>query len=184
MWLSDFAIDYAASWLRKERGIVWVEHRDFGERLAEKSGFPYYRAKGLNASGELIDDASGPVIASIKSNSTGRNLQFRHSKNLIMSPNQTGLEIEQLIGRTHRDGQEADEVSVTFFCAADVHFRAVNQCRADALYARDTTGQDQKILLADFESIKYPKGLASPRWNAKETHRDEFPNLPWRRSNE
>jgi hypothetical protein len=179
VWLSDFAIDYAAEWLHKERGIVWVEHREFGERLSKKSGVPYYRAKGLNAAGELIDHARGPSIASIKANCTGRNLQHGHSKNLIMSPSQTGLEIEQLIGRTHRDGQEADEVSVTFFCSADVHLRAVNQCRADAAYTRDTTGQEQKILIADFEPIKYPRGLVSLRWNAKQNSDETWPHLPW-----
>jgi len=57
--------------------------------------------------------------------------------------------IEQLIGRTHRDGQEADEVSVDVLLGCAEHYEAFSRALDGARAAADTLGHDQKLLLAD-----------------------------------
>jgi hypothetical protein len=67
-----------------------------------------------------------------------------------MSPPASGKTWEQLLGRTHRPGQMADEVEVTVRLG---HYTARDQLRqatADAKFITATTGQFQRLLAADF----------------------------------
>ena len=164
VWLDDFVLDACASWARGGSGIIWCEHRAFAEELARRTGLPYYGAEGKDARGRPIPEqgmdgtGDGVVIASIASNRDGRNLQA-WSRNLVVSPPANGEAWEQLLGRTHRDGTEADEVTadVLVTCAehADGWRRAVGQ----ATYTQDTLGQPQKILYADVDMPAGPEGL-------------------------
>lgn len=163
VWHSSEAIDAVAAW--GQVGIVWVSHRAFGQRLSEVTGWPYYGRGGETPTGERIEDHKrGPLIASIKSNGTGRNLQ-KWSKNLIVTPPSSGEIWEQLLGRTHRDGQLADEVTVDVYCACREHVTSFAQALADARYQEDTTGQAQKLLYA---SKEYPTEInrSGPRWGS------------------
>jgi SNF2 domain-containing protein len=145
VWLSDEIFDWCRGWQEKERGIVWIEHRAWGERWE-----PYYGAQGRDRAGRAIEDAdpSRGMGASIASNSEGRNLQA-WNRNLVVSPPAGGSGWEQLLGRTHRDGQEADEVSCEFLVTCPEHLDDFNQARRDATYVQDSTGQAQKLLYAD-----------------------------------
>jgi hypothetical protein len=144
-WISDYAIEACSQWQHREKGIVWIEHRAWGDRWD-----PYYGAQGRNRCGVMIEDADPRfgLGASIASNSEGRNLQA-WSKNLITSPPSSGQLWEQLLGRTHRDGQEADEVEATFLVTCPEHLESFAQARRDARYVEQTQGQPQKILYAD-----------------------------------
>lgn len=119
VWVDDTVLKHAADWLTREQGICWVEHRAFGQKLAALTGFPHFRDYGLDSKGRSIEDVSGPAIAQIKPCSEGLNLQKRHHKNLTVSCEPTGSRYEQLIGRTHRQGQVQDTVTVehVFACA-------------------------------------------------------------------
>ena len=149
VWVHDKTLKFAEAWLRKEAGICWVEHRAFGDKLAARTGLPYF-AQGGMCGGIPIEEATGPVIASIQSNSEGRNLQ-RWRSNLLVSPPPNGRVIEQLLGRTHREGQEADEVSAEVCIVCKEQWEGLQQALLDALYVQDTTGQPQKLLYADVE---------------------------------
>lgn len=152
VWLDDGAADAAVQWLQGHpKGICWVEHTAFGERVAWKSGLPYFHRKGMDGRGLVIDDPAtpfGPCIASIASNGTGRNLQAWNA-NLITSCPANGAQMEQLLGRCHREGQEADEVSATILLACIEHLEAIEQGLLDARYIEDSTGQAQKLLYCD-----------------------------------
>lgn len=149
VWVHDKTLKFAADWLRRERGICWVEHRAFGEKLASLTSLPYF-AKGGVCNGIPIEEATGGVIASIASNSEGRNLQ-RWRTNLITSPPPNGRILEQLLGRTHRQGQMADEVSTEICIVCKEQWEGLQQALLDAQYVQDTTGQPQKLLYADVE---------------------------------
>jgi hypothetical protein len=149
VWEDEFAIKAAALWLNDQEnggGICWVEHIAFGERLAEYSGLPYFGA-GEKASREILD-VEGPIIASIVAHSEGKNLQ-RWSRNLVVSPPSSGKRWEQMLGRTHREGQQADEVEV--FCATfvDEHLISFRKAMDEAKYIQDTIGARQKLMYAD-----------------------------------
>lgn len=163
VWLSDALLQKAASWLQNKPewrggggGICWVEHVEFGHRLSEMTGIPYYWRGGVDAKGRPIEDhpPGTPMIASIASNAEGRNLQA-WSTNYIVSLPTTGAMIEQLLGRTHRDGQEADEVSVVCPIVCKEQVKQFEGARADARYISDTTGQEQKLCYADLDFVAY-----------------------------
>jgi hypothetical protein len=138
------ALETCLSWMQQHVGIVWVEHRAFGEALSELSDTPYFGPGGLDASGQ------------------GFNLQM-FSKNLITSCPSGASTIEQVLGRTHRDGQIADEVLVWILLGCREHFDAFDKALEGAKAAEAMLGHSQKLLLADviLPNIENRKG---PLW--------------------
>ncbi len=149
VWIHDAMLNVAATWLQDNRGLCWIEHRAFGERLSEVTGVPFFSNYGLDPTKRFIEDYEGPAIVSIASNSEGRNLQYTWSRNLIPSAPPNGGIWEQVLGRTHREGQPEDEVSCDVPMACSEQWEAFNQACADALYIQDTLGQPQKLCFAD-----------------------------------
>lgn len=150
VWLTEEIAEAAARWAREQGGIVWCAHRTFGERL-DRMGVPYHGAKGLDRKGKMIEDASGPVAASVKANSEGRNLQRQWSRNLITAMSRgraSAAECEQLIARTHRDPTEADSVQVAIMLAHDHQIEALESTLNGARFLEQTTGQPQKLTIA------------------------------------
>lgn len=152
VWLDNGVLERCKQWAEKNAGIIWTEHVAFGERLSEFTGLPYYGQKGLNAQGEPIEDASGPIIASIQSNGEGRNLQ-RWSDNLIVSCPPSAATMEQLLGRTHRHGQDAEEVCVDVLIKCVEDWDGFESCIKQAHYIKNSTQQDQKLLCSDIEYL-------------------------------
>jgi len=166
VWHDDSALKVCEEWAKKaDNGIIWVEHRFFAKELAKRTGLPYFGLGGVNGKKEAIDDprtmAKYPVIiASISSNATGRNLQ-RYNQNLVVSVPTNGMTWEQLLGRTHRDGQEADTISADVFLGCAEHYRAIPKAIRQAESIRDTVGEEQKLLLCDVDwPSSSPKGWA------------------------
>lgn len=154
VWLDHFLVELVEKWAKKNHGIVWTEHRCVGELLERETGIAYYGRRGMSKAGRVIEDhpKGKPLIASQQSNAEGRNLQA-WSRNLILSMPPNGLQSEQLLGRTHRDGQEADEVYVDVLMTCSEHVSAFHQAVQDAQYVEDSTGSPQKLLLADVTTI-------------------------------
>lgn len=156
VWHDDSALKVCEEWAKKaENGIIWAEHRFFARELAKRTGLPYFGLGGLNSKGEAIDDSSSMakypvVIASISSNATGRNLQ-RYNDNLVVSVPTNGMTWEQMLGRTHRDGQQADTVNVDVFLGCREHYEAIPRAIRQAEAIRDTVGEEQKLLLCDVD---------------------------------
>lgn len=152
IWHCSKALELCQEWMKKKtRGIVWVEHTFFAHELERRSGFPYFGAEGKDGRGRPIESATGgPIIASVAANSTGRNLQW-WNQNLLTSCPGTATRLEQLIGRTHRDGQTADEVEVEILLGCWEHWSSFEAARASARMAQDMLGQPQKILIADVD---------------------------------
>jgi hypothetical protein len=146
VWLSNFLVDDAAKWLKKTNGIAWVEHNAVGQRLSKVAGVPYFG--GGPESSRAILTYEGPMIASIAAHGTGKNLQ-RYASNLLVSMRPEADRFEQLVGRTHRPGQEADEVDVAMYLHVPELREGLQKIIRDARYVQRTTGQDQKILYAD-----------------------------------
>jgi hypothetical protein len=165
-WVSSATLDYAAAWLKKGAGIVWVEHDDFGRGLQAKTGLPYFGAGGrCTKSGAPIEEASGPIIASVHANRTGRNLQG-WSRNLIVNEVPNGGKWEQVLARTHRRGQDKDEVTYEVILACIEQWAGFQNATRDANYIQDSTGQRQKLLLATIDVMGPDKvaELGGGRW--------------------
>jgi hypothetical protein len=151
VWISDAALQVAARWLEAHpRGIAWVEQPEsVGRRLSEITGLPCFGEGGFDAAGRYIEDAAGPIIASIGSNGEGRNLQFRWSDNLALSWPQQGQACEQLLGRTHRGGQPEGLVSAEVLLACREAYESFLASVSDAEYLGLTTAVPQKLTTAD-----------------------------------
>jgi hypothetical protein len=142
--------------------LVWVRHRATGGALSRLTGWPLYAQGGLDARGVRVEDhRGGPAIVTIDSNSTGRNLQHL-SRSLVAEPPANGKAWEQLIGRTHRAGQEADEVWVGWVAGCAEHLSAVAQAQEDARYVTEVTGHEQRLCYAD--QVEHGEPGSGPRW--------------------
>jgi len=148
--IDDTTLNYAAKWLEEhpDTGLVWVSHKYSGRRLSELSGVPYFGASAMDVrSGKLVEEHNGSAIVSIASCREGRNLQ-RWNANLVLVPPTVGSWWEQLLGRTHRDGQEADEVTCEIPLMLREQYEALQQAIQDAEYTQLTTGMPQKLVYA------------------------------------
>ena len=175
VWHDDTALKVCAKWMKKP-GLVWTEHVPFAERLAEMTGAKYYGARGLAADGEFIDDAdpSKAIIVSVDANREGRNLQRKWHRNLITTMPEGWDVFHQLVGRTHRPEQPAEEVIVDILLGCAEHNRAWRKACAGAYATRDTTGAMSKLLVA-LESgvVEWPEheeviSWAGAQWQGKD----------------
>lgn len=129
--------------------LVWVEHRAVGHMLSKLSGAPFCHQNARTEDGRFIEDLTGQhVICSIASCGEGLNLQA-WSRNFIVSCPPAGPTYEQLIGRTHRQGQEADVVELLMLRSCPEQEEGLAQAMRDARYAHETMGQSQRLLLVD-----------------------------------
>lgn len=144
-WVSDYLVDHVADWARKNVGIVWVEHHDFGVKVAQKAGLVFYDGKGKNP--EFEEDGRRSIIASINANDTGKNLQ-KWSVNLYPNPMTSNKRWEQSLGRTHRKGQRADVVTVQVYLHTQENRRAFDTARFRADYVTKTGRSPAKLSYA------------------------------------
>jgi hypothetical protein len=155
IWHDDTVINLCLEWM-KQPGIVWTEHVEFATRLAKLSGCKYYGAKGKAADGSNVLDAdpTKAAVLSMDANREGLDLQFKWHRNLVTSCPEGADILQQLIGRTHRTGQPADEVTVDILLGCLEHANAWRRAWQNAEVIRDTTGAVYKILNAD---INWPE---------------------------
>lgn len=153
-WVHDTVVDYAVKWLREhERGLCWVEHAPLGARLSELTGFPYFSegAKDQRTGTSLVGYEGTPAILAM-AHSEQFNLQW-FSDNLITSVPPTGKRVDQLVGRTLREGQQSDEVTCEFLLTTDETWSSLEACFADAKRAQRVDGQPKKLLYGTCDEI-------------------------------
>ncbi len=177
VWHDTTALEVCEAWVKQGPGIVWVKHVFFGEELARRTGAPYFREKGLDARGNDLESFSDmikagkskaiPIIASLDACQAGFNLQ-PWARNLYTCPPSGGKAMEQSLGRTHRDGQEADQVEADIMFGCVENFESWEKACAEAQMAVDTLGDSQKILIADKLSMPSDievSRMGGPRWS-------------------
>jgi hypothetical protein len=162
VWLTESVIEYAAEWLStRPHGLCWVEHRCVGPALSRLSGVKYFGQGGK--CGKLpIESHAGPAIVSFGSNFRGRNLQHNWHENLILSLPERGAHWEQLLGRTHRDGQKADEVSIDLTIVCREQILGFQKALATAEFAAESSTMAQKLLDASVD-VREPDPIP-PGW--------------------
>lgn len=149
VWLSDFFVEDCLKWLAEGPGLLWYEFDGLAVRLreaAKRQGVRLTHA-GPGAEGNerviaLVGTES--VVASIRAHGTGKNLQ-QFARNLVANPPSSGSEWEQLLGRTHRQGQVADEVTVEVYRHTEPVVRAVEKARDLSEYIEESFGASQRL---------------------------------------
>jgi hypothetical protein len=170
VWHDDSALIACEKWIKHGPGIVWTEHSFFAHELSRRTGVPYFGEQGVNAQGLPIEQADprACVIASIYANGKGRNLQA-WNRNLVTSP-PTGQDVwEQLIGRTHRNGQRVDSVTFDVMIGCREHWDAFDRAVERTHVTQQVMGSGFKLLIADIdmpsESEIRNRARSSIRWD-------------------
>lgn len=155
------AMDAIALHASKHKGgaLVWCDRNYLAEeivsRLREAGRKTIHAKAGMNA---LVGDPAHRndiMVASIKAHGTGKDLQHFHHNIIVEMPG--GAVSEQLLGRTHRHGQEADTVTYEIIRGAGVGMQsdvldaklatAIN----DSYFTHATGTGRQKLIYGDWD---------------------------------
>jgi hypothetical protein len=146
VWYDQGLVENVVEWLHEAPGLAWYEFDALGRALAKAD--PSFLFVGPGEDGNALANrltGSERAIVSIAAHGTGKDLQA-HSRNLIVTPPSGGAVWEQLLARTHRPGQLADEVSVEVYRHSDVFRKSVETARELGSYIQTSLGTQQKIV--------------------------------------
>lgn len=146
-WVCDSFLQDVIKQASDKNVLVWFEQRAVGERLATLTGWPIFNGDGDGLERQLKQ--GGPVLASVRSHGVGANLQD-YNQNIVLAPSPSGATWEQLLGRTHRPGQEADEVEFVVYQHSTEFEEALAKARTNSEYIEQSTWQKQKLNFASF----------------------------------
>jgi hypothetical protein len=151
VWVDESWVRDVVAWAhaQKQPPIIWVQLRAVAEKLKELSGFASYGSGAEDA--QKLNDAretAHPCIMSIAAHGTGKNLQAWENQ-IVAHPLSHPARWEQMVARTHRNGQTADSVRVHYY-SHQLFGRALRKARNDAQYIYETTGQEQRLIYADW----------------------------------
>lgn len=149
IWVDDSWITDVVSWAqsRQEPPIIWCNAGAVARKLAEMTQWPVYGG-GKEASERLeaAKHTAHPCIMSIASHGTGKNLQAWGDQ-IVAHPLAHPARWEQMLARTHRPGQQRDEVKCTVY-RHGMFGRAYRRAVDNASYVLETTGQKQRLTYA------------------------------------
>jgi hypothetical protein len=151
---------------RKEGGIVWYHHAEMGvwmmEELKNRGLNPVHCPRGPDANKYLSDTRKMKgdiIVASMIAHSTGKDLQHGFHRNYYLQSPISATTAEQSIGRTHRPGQNANDVEVMYYLGTDFDVAHFNALLTDTAYVQQSTEGKQKLLIGSYnfrpKSIPY-----------------------------
>lgn len=159
-WVHTGMLEYCAEWLATHpRGVVWCDKRPFCERLSLETQVPYFRSKGRDPYGNLIDQHAGPAICSVKSCYKGHNIQHHHDEMLVVSAYERGDIYEQLIGRHHRQKQKSPLVICNVVLGIQEQLTGLYQAIQDAKAIQALQQRPQRLAYCDKEIRHYIEEL-------------------------
>jgi hypothetical protein len=161
----DYKVAHAIRWAQDpdfrppDRGaILWYWNQELGQWLYEQAIAAGLDALHLDAGPVsdklLLEDSTYEkvCICSIPAHGTGKNLQrFQHQ--IVVQFPRSAKDAEQMIGRTHRNGQEADNLDVWRCDTSEFDQMNFAACLNDALYIQQTTSSRQKIVYAGYDPL-------------------------------
>lgn len=154
VWVSAYLVADAIQWAgeQKEPVILWYGSPWLGAAL-NAAGVPTFGSgfrRDLPEYPSTTWETGYTIAASWQSYGTAKNLQWCR-RSLVLDPPSSGEIWEQLIGRTHRDGQRASEVVWVVYQHAPAFVEALKKATKEASYIRETTGYEQKLTSAIME---------------------------------
>jgi hypothetical protein len=148
VWVSDYLVRNAVAFGLDNPGIIWYENDSVGKAIANLGGFPFYGPGPEASAGILNEKGKRSIVASIRGHSQGKNLQA-FSRMLVVQSMSDGAAWEQLLGRCHRSGQKADEVTCDLYRHTPEMADALDQATERARYIQETTGSRMRLLFAN-----------------------------------
>lgn len=160
----DFKLMQAIEWAKNHPagGIIWYRHQEVGvwmQELLELAGVDSIHCPaGKPANVFLTSEGAAEackgkiLVCSIGAHGEGKNLQYLQDQLFLQLP-VSEKSAEQAIGRTHRKGQQADEITVTTMINGTYDEMALAALLNDALYVRETMNSPRKILIATWNPM-------------------------------
>jgi hypothetical protein len=159
VWISDFLVRDVTDWVRQNSpALVWYTDRCVGARIKILADLPAYGA-GLSGTAGLLAELKGKrartVVLSQQAHGTGKNLQGAQgghpgwSTQIFTSVASDATEWEQVLGRTHRPGQQADTVIAAVYRHTPELRAAFDTAVERAKFVQETKGQRMKLCFAD-----------------------------------
>lgn len=148
IWVDDWLAQDAAEWVRETKGVVWYWTTAFGQRVAELSGAGFH--PGGPGAGPRLAAERGKrgVVCSVQAHGTGTDGLQRVFREQLIAEWPQG-DVEQLLGRLHRPGQAAEEVTTYVYRHVPEIREAFKKSMREARATKYQTGGDQKLLIAD-----------------------------------
>jgi hypothetical protein len=151
--VDSYKIDHAVAWAKKQlaknRGcVLWVYHIEIGKWLHELLPDAVYCPAGPAANKRILDEdnAGKVVIASITAHGEGKDgLQRMFAHQMMVEWPRSARRAEQLLGRLHREGQEADNLVFTTNRTNQFDAESFAACLNDSLYLHQTLGRQKLI---------------------------------------
>ena len=161
--ICDYKIQHAVKWAKALKpgtgALIWYYHQDVGRWAHEElaaAGLPVVHCPAGAASNHFLANIEGHkdkiVVLSLAAHSEGKNLQCLQEQFYIQFPRSSKL-AQQSIGRTHRSGQEADELTVTKCDTTPFDELNFAACLVDAAYQHGSGGNRQKLIYASYDPI-------------------------------
>jgi len=158
--LCDYKVRNALVWASGISGgkIIWYHNNGIGDWLTEMGKSmgldPVHCHAGAAGSKRILDPANADrlIIASITAHGTGKNLQHFEHTYYVQWP-RPAIVAEQVLGRTHRNGQEADELLPQINTTTEFDSLNFAACLNDALYIHQSTGNRQKLVYAGYDPL-------------------------------
>lgn len=160
----SFKIDAAVAWAEEiqgskdaKGGIIWVHHQEAGVWCYEglvKAGVQAIHCPAGDRFNQMIIDHQYKhhiVVASITAHGTGKNLQHFQNNYFLQWPRDASA-AEQVLGRTHRVGQLADELVMNTNMTVEFDQLNFAACLNDSLYIHQTT-QRQKLIYSVYNPL-------------------------------
>lgn len=156
----DYKVRAAIEWAQKLKGggIIWFHHIELGEwlrQLAHEAGLNYLHCpagKPANAALADLSNADRIVIASISAHGQAKELQHFQHQYVLQWP-RSAKTAEQLLGRCHRKGQEADELVVVKNDSIPWDTWNFATCLNNSLYIQQTLGAAQKLVYCGYDPM-------------------------------
>ncbi len=156
--ICDYKIKAAVEWCRHHApenkgpgGMVWFHHPEVGRWLSEALTAEKIKHSVAFAGHNEAPFKDGLVIASY-AHATGKNLQHQN-RNLIIELRREAAIMEQMLGRTHRAGQLADDVRADVFVSNGFDLALFNATLRDSDYIQATTGMSQRLCYATYAPV-------------------------------
>lgn len=158
----DYKVQFAINWVKtleeKTGAIIWVHNREMGEWVSEALEAVYGARilrcpNGPKHDAEILDPKNGNriVVASIPAHGQSKNLQHFQHQLVIQWPRPAWI-AEQMLGRTHRPGQEADTLTVFTINTTEFDHRNYAACLVDGIFQHSTSGR-RKMIYANYDPL-------------------------------
>jgi hypothetical protein len=146
VWVSDFLARDAVEFCQKHPTVIWASHDAFAEKIAELGEYDLYAGGKADAAAILQLTGKKTVVMKVKAHLEGKDLTM-YQRMLITNASSSGWTWEQLLGRSHREGQRADEVEAYVYTHTPETQQAVVSALNNARWMKQLNG-DQRLLQA------------------------------------